>query len=129
MIIKPFTGEYQKGDERILGDSGFVNEVITSAEEKLKKKYQIKAEGYDLEKLTKRVSEITGIGTKEILDSQRDKNRTDARSILCYWAKEELDITQRELALLLNLTPPAISYAVKRGRMIVEKNLLSIKIN
>ncbi len=123
------TGECQKGDERILGDSGFVNEVLASAEEKLKKKYQIKAEGYDLEKLTKRVSEIIGIGTKEIFDSQRDKNRTDARSILCYWAKEELDMTQRELALLLNLTPPAISYAVKRGRMIVEKNLFSIKIN
>ena len=49
------TGEYQKGDERILGDGGFVKEVLASAEEKLKKKYQMKIEGYDLNKLAKRV--------------------------------------------------------------------------
>jgi putative transposase len=122
------TGEYQKGDERILGDGGFVNEVLSNAEEKLKKKYRMKSEGYDLNKLAKRVSEITGIKTGEIYDSQRDKKRTDARSILCFWAKEELGMTQRELALVLNLTPPAISYAVKRGRMLVEKNSYSIKI-
>jgi len=122
------TGEYQKSDERILGDGGFVKEVLANAEEKLIKKCQMKAEGYDLKKLTKRVSEITGISTKKIFDSQRDKKRTEARSILCYWAKEELGMSQRELALLLNLTPPAISYAVKRGRVTVEKNLYSIKI-
>ncbi len=121
------TGEYQKGDERILGDGRFVREILGNADEKLKKKYQMKAEGYDLKKLTERVSEITGISTKEIFESQRDKNRTDARSILCFWAKEELEMTQRELAILLKLTPPAVSYAVKRGKVIVEKNLYSIK--
>ena len=120
------TGNYQKGDERILGDGQFVKEVLANAEEKLKKKYQLTAEGYDFKKLTRRVSEITGISSTQIFDSQRDKKRTDARSILCFWAKEELDMTQRELALVLNLTPPAINYAVKRGRVIVEKNSYSI---
>ena len=105
-----------------------MNEVLSNAEEKLKKKYRMKSEGYDLNKLAKRVSEITGIKTGEIYDSQRDKKRTDARSILCFWAKEELGLTQRELALALNLTPPAISYAVKRGRAIVEKNSYSIEM-
>jgi hypothetical protein len=56
-----------------------------------------------------------------------DKKRTDARSKLCFWAKEGLDMTQRELALALDVTPPAINYAIKRGRMIVEKNSYSIK--
>ena len=123
------TGEYQKGDERILGDGVFVKEVLAAAEEKLKKKCQMKIEGYDLNKLAKRVSEITGINTREIFDGQRDKKRTDARSILCFWAKEELGMTQRELALVLNQTPPAISYAVKRGRAIVEKDLHTIITN
>jgi len=116
------TGEYHKGDERILGDGNFVNEVLASAEEKIKKRYQMKTKGYDLEKLAKRVSEVTCIETTEIFDNQRDGRRTEARSLLCLWAKEELGITQRELALSLNLTPPAVSYMVKRGRMIAEKN-------
>jgi REP element-mobilizing transposase RayT len=114
-------GDYQKGDERILGNGNFVNEVLASAEEKLKKRYQRKAEGYDMEKLAKQVSKATGIDTTEIFDNERDNRRTEARSILCYWAKEELGITQRKLALILHLTPPAVSYAVKRGRIIVNK--------
>jgi len=122
------TGDYQKGDERILGDGGFVKEVLSKTEEKFKKKYRLKAEGYDLKKLVKRVSEITGIRSTQIFDSQRDKKRTDARSILCFWAKEELGMTQRELALELNLTPSAISHAVKRGRTLVEKNAHSIDV-
>lgn len=121
------TGTYQKGDERILGDGRFVKEVLANAEEKFKRKYQLKAEGYDFKKVIKRVSEITGISSTQILDSQRDKKRTDARSILCFWAKEELGMTQRELALALNVTPPAINYAIKRGRMIMEKGSYSIK--
>jgi putative transposase len=121
------TGDYQKGDERILGDGRFVKEVLSKAEEKFKKKYRLKAEGYDLKKLVKRVSEITGISSVQIFDSQRDKRRTDARSILCFWAKDELGMTQRELALELNLTPPAISHAVKRGRTLVEESSYSIE--
>jgi putative transposase len=116
------TGDYQKGDERILGDGNFVNEVLASAEEKLKKSYQMKAEGYDLEKLARRVSEVSGINIAEIFDNQRDSRRTEARSLLSFWSKEELGITQRELALALNLTPPAVSYMVKRGRVIAAKN-------
>jgi putative transposase len=120
------TGDYQKGDERILGDGRFVNEVLSKTEEKYKKNYRLKAEGYNLKNLVERVTEIAGISSKQIFDSQRDKERTDARSILCFWAKDELGMTQRELALALNLTPSAISHAVRRGRTLVEENSYSI---
>jgi putative transposase len=122
------TGDYQQGDERILGDGRFVKEVLSKAEEKFKEKYRLKAEGYDLKKLVKRVSEITGISSAQIFDSQRDKKRTDARSILCFWAKDELGMTQCELALALNLTPSAISHAVKRGRTMVEESSYEIDL-
>jgi putative transposase len=120
------TGDYQKGDERILGDGAFVAEVLAHAEEHLQKKYRIKAKGYDLEKLVGRVAEITNLTQKEILDGTRDKKRTEARSILCFWAKDELGITQSQLAEKLNLTQSAISYAVRRGRILVESNSYSI---
>lgn len=64
------SGAYQKGDERILGDGDFVNEVLSQANEQLQRKYRIQAEGYDLNKLIDRVAEITELSAKEIVDHQ-----------------------------------------------------------
>ena len=116
------TGDYQKGDERILGDGQFVEEVLEKAEEKLKEKYTLKAKGYNIDRLINRVSGLTGLTPEQITDGIRDKKRTEARSILCYWATEKLGITQSELAHVLNRLRSAIVYAVRRGRDIVKAN-------
>ena len=121
------TGDYQKGDERILGDGTFVSEVLERAEERFKEKYQLRARGYNLDKLIKRVVDITKVTRDEMLDSLRDAKRTTARSILCYWATEKLGMPQSELAQLLKRTQSAITYAVRRGKVIVEDNLYRVE--
>jgi putative transposase len=118
--------EYQKGDERILGDGEFVTEVLACAKEKLENKYRMKAKGFDLESLIHRVAELTGLTGDEILDGVRDKKRTDARSILVHWATDQLGITQTRLAQALNLTQSAISHAARRGRTLVKNNQYSL---
>lgn len=120
------TGEYQKGDERILGDGAFVNDVLAKAEEKFKEKYRLKAKGYDLDKLITRVADIIQVTPDAILDSLRDAKRTAARSILCYWATEKLGTSQSQLAQMLKRSQSAITYAVRRGKAIVEKNSYTI---
>jgi len=114
------SGTYQKGDERILGDSNFVEEVLSQADEQLQQNYRMEAEGYDFEKLIQRVAEIMDMHCEKILDSGKDRKRTQARSMLCYWATDQLGITQTELAQLLHLSQPAISQAVGRGRELVK---------
>ncbi len=76
------SGDYQKGDERILGDEEFVAQVLAQAEEQSQHKYRIKAEGYDLDRVIDRVAKITHLSPKEILDAERDRKRAQARSIL-----------------------------------------------
>ncbi len=115
-------GDYQKGDERILGDGDFVSEVLAQAQERMENRCRLAAEGYDFEKLLRRVSQITQITPQQILDTQRDRARTNARSILCYWATDQLGITQSRLSDILKLTQSAISHAVRRGRGLVAKN-------
>ncbi len=114
--------EYQKGDERILGDGEFVTEVLACAKEKLENKYRMKAKGFDLESLIHRVAELNGLTEDEMLDGVRDKRRTDARSILMHWATDQLGITRTKLAEKLNLTQSAISHAARRGRVFVKNN-------
>jgi REP element-mobilizing transposase RayT len=121
------TGDYQKGDERILGDGQFVEEVLKKAEERFKEKYLLKAKGYDLNKLIERAAELTQLVPDQVTDEIRDAKRTKARSILCYWATEKLGMPQSQLALILNRTQSAIVYAVRRGREIVEANSYQIE--
>lgn len=121
------TGDYQKGDERILGDGTFVTEILQKAEERFHEKYRLKAKGYDLGQLIKRVAEITQVSPEEIFDSLRDANRTKARSILCYWATEKFGTPQSQLAQMLNRTQSAITYAVRRGKAIVEDNAYELE--
>ena len=44
-----------KGDERILGDSDFTENVLKAAEEELEEKYDLKARGYDFDRVAQRV--------------------------------------------------------------------------
>ena len=41
--------EHLKGDERILGDSDFVLQVLESAQERMEESYRLSAEGYTFE--------------------------------------------------------------------------------
>ena len=46
-----------KGDQRILGDSGFVCDVLRGADEKFERYYERKRLGYDLNTIEDRVEE------------------------------------------------------------------------
>ena len=82
----------------------FVEEVLSPADEQLQQHYGMKAGGYGFANLLQRVAEITGMHSEEILGSGKDRKRTQARSILCYWATDRLRLSQTELAQLLHLS-------------------------
>jgi len=102
-------GAYQKGDERILAESPFVEQVLSEASEQFERKYRLAAEGFSLEGAGARVAELLAMSPEEVLDSARDHRSVQARSLLCYWATRELGISQNQLAQTLHITQPAIS--------------------
>ena len=120
------SGEYQKGDERILGDGDFVDEVLSKAEEHFEERYRLQVEGYDLDKLIERVGELMGMSPEEIMEKGKERRKVEARGILCYWATDSLGIGQGELAKLLRLTQPAVSQAVRRGKDLIKLQSYSL---
>ncbi len=50
-----------KGDERILGDSDFINQILSEAEEAFHRHYKLKAMGIDLDMVAQRVADIVGL--------------------------------------------------------------------
>lgn len=111
----------QKSDERILGDSRFVEEVLASAREQMEQSYALKAEGYTLDKLTKRVCALMNIGKRELFAMGKDRTRVRARSLFCYFAARELGISQVDLAKRLKLSPSAVTFSVKRGELLARE--------
>lgn len=113
---------FEKSDERILGDGDFVQEVLSAAEEQMERKYALLAEGYDLDKVASKVSELLELRPSEIWAPGKERNRVKARSLLCYWASRDLRMSMAELARRLNLSLAGVSLSVKRGEEIVENN-------
>ncbi len=123
-MIKSFrrANMHLKSDERILGDSEFVESVLKAADESLEKKFHLKSEGFDIRKLADRVAEIFFIDPEEIFQPGKQPVKVRARSLFCYWAVRELGFTMAYLAQKLNISQPAVSVSVRRGEQIVSEN-------
>ena len=104
-----------KGDERILGDSNYVLHVLKEAREGFERKYELKARGYNLEVLARRVSEIFDVTPEEIFSPGKYKKRVQARSVLSYWAVRELGETASCISKRIGISQPAVSLPVERG--------------
>ena len=105
-----------KSDERVLGDSEFVETVLASASEALERKYRLKTEGYSFKSVADRVGEIFGLTPREFIAPGKQPHFVIARSVLAYWAVYELGMTVTEVGLKLGLSQSATSRAVQRGR-------------
>ena len=110
-----------KGDERILGDSQFVETVLKDAQENLERKYRLEAEGYDFVWLVDRVASQLGIERQDVLALGKYPQNVKARSVLCYWATRELGMTTIKLSKKLKLSQPTISQSAKRGQEIARE--------
>jgi putative transposase len=115
-----------KSDERVLGDSDFVERVLKAADEFLERKYQLKSQGYDIDKLADRVSEIFSIKPEEIFKPGKQPVKVKARSLLRYWAVRELGFTMADLAPKLNISQPAVSISARRGERMASENGYSL---
>ena len=119
-------GVAQKSDERILGDSDFVENVLAESKEKLQKKYVLAAKGLGFEQLVEWVSGLTGISMDAMTGPGKERQNVRARSLLCFWAVKELGISLTDLARKLGISVPTVSAAVERGQQIVEREKLEI---
>ena len=113
---------HHKSDERILGESDFVSEILLQSSEKYERKYQLKRLGFDLDRVAMRVSELYGIDPEDILAKGKQRKRVQARSLFCHWAVNELGISLTDLARRIGISVPAVGYSVERGAMIAKKH-------
>jgi len=113
--------DHIKSDERILGDSDFVDSILAQAEEPYTRQCALRRRGYDLEKIAERVAEIYGIKVGEVFARGRQQRRVSARSLFCFWAVREMGNSLASLAIRLGMSPAGVGYAVQRGEAIAHE--------
>lgn len=121
-------GIHQKSDERMLGDSDFVEDVLLRARERLHPKYALASRGIGFEQLAQWVSELTAIPLSVMAGPSKQRQIVKARSILCFLAINGLGIPLTVLAASLRISLPTVSVAVQRGGKIVEREKLDISL-
>ncbi len=114
--------DHIKSDERILGESGFVDQILSLANERYTRQYELKRRGCDLNQIAKKVAEIYSMDTKDVFSKGRQVQKVRARSLLCFWAVRELGMSLADLARALDMSIPGVGYAVERGEAIVRAN-------
>ncbi|MDD2320422.1 MAG: transposase [Geobacteraceae bacterium] len=118
-------GIFQKSDERILGDSSFVESVLAEAEENIASRYVLKSKGIDLPRLQRIAAALTDISPEALAGPSKSRNIVKARILVCYWAARDLGLTMTDIARHLKISVPTVSIAVKKGETLVrEEGLL-----
>ncbi|MDP3980276.1 MAG: transposase [Chlamydiota bacterium] len=103
-------------DERILGDDGFVNEVLSQADEKLEKQEKMRRAGWDMDRLAEAVAEFFEIEKEDLSSKGRNRRMALARAVFAYYACEELGETGVSVATVLGLSRTAVTKAIVRGK-------------
>jgi REP element-mobilizing transposase RayT len=111
-----------KGDERILGDSDFVEAVLKEKDERFERKYRLEALGYDFDTVVERVAEVLSMKPGDILARNKSPQTVKGRRLLCYWANRELGMTTRDISKRLGICQSAVSRASARGEKLAEEN-------
>ena len=115
-----------KGDERILGDSDFVMEVLKASEEEMERRYRLRVEGYDLQRLAGKVARDLGLEAEDLLRPGKYGGVVEGRDLVCYWAVRELGWSVTDIAKRIGISQPAVSYAVRRGERTVRERGLQL---
>lgn len=120
-------GIFQKSDERMLGDSRFVESALAEAEEKMASRYALKSKGVDLPLLQRIAASLTGISPEAVAGPSKSRNLVKARILVCYWAARDLGFTMTDIARYLKVSVPTVSSAVKKGERLVREEGLHLQ--
>jgi hypothetical protein len=105
-----------KGDERVLGDSDFVETMLSGANEQLANPTYLRSLGLNFEKVVARVAELLDVDTHAVLARDKTPRSVLARRLLCHFAHNELGLTTIDIAKRLGINQSVVSRAARLGR-------------
>lgn len=108
----------------VIGDREFVCSVIQKNEENIRLSRSIR-ENWTLDKVILKVAKMHGVNEKEILTRSRLTKGSDVRKKFAFISCRLLGFSLSEVAKYLDVSGPCVSWAVKKGEELVDKEEIS----
>jgi chromosomal replication initiation ATPase DnaA len=105
-----------KSDERILGRSEFVEQVLREAGEEWETRSRLGRRGKNLRWIIEKVAGGFGVDTDDLKSGSRSRKVAKARAAICYIAVREFCLSCAAVAKELMISPSAVSKSAVRGR-------------
>jgi REP element-mobilizing transposase RayT len=115
-----------KGDRRILGDSGFIEKVVSDSRESFDTRYALQREGWDFERILQRAGAVCGVTPEQVLSGGRQRPGSMARALTCYWAVRRLGLPSIEMARRFGISTAAVSKAIERGESLAANKKINL---
>lgn len=120
--------EYWRGDERLLGDSGFVDDVLRAAEESLERRERLLRQGWTLDRVISGVCGLLNIKEPAVYLKGREDAKSHAKALICYLANKEIGMRGIEIARRLGMSNVAVSKNIRKGIFVAkEKGIDSVE--
>jgi len=110
--------EREKGDARILGSGDFVGETLQQAERSFERKYLPKR---PIEELVEIVAGKLGLKPELICSGNRQRQYSEARSMLAWLAVEEVGHPAAEVARFLGISRVGVLLSLEKAKDICQK--------
>lgn len=107
------------GDERILGDTAFVTEVLRTDNLSMDRATLRSRQGWTLDKLIQHTCGLYQIEEQNLLRKARSDQCSKAKALICLWGTDELGLTATAIAERLQISQQAVSTWIRKGRHLV----------
>jgi len=118
--------DHTKGDERILGDSNFIEKVLKAADEQMGRREQMLNAGWNLDKLVESVCTYMSINKEELLKKGRKNKISKAKEMIAYLGCKELGVKRTEIAKILGTTKQSVCRAIIQGQALLKGDGLKL---
>ena len=103
------TGEKVYSDERVLGSSGFVDNVLLEADEKVRLTLRLNRKITDLNLLAEKICEKAGIDASDLRSGSRKRPIAKARKLFTQIAVRKMGYSGAKAARFLGVTTSAVN--------------------
>ncbi len=117
---------FLRSDERMLGDSEFVQTVLEQAKEDENFHRKLQSSGITESEVRNEVSKIFHIEPEKIVSQTKDRTVVQARRLYCFWLIDEPGFSMTKVAKILDSSVSTISRSVKIGESISKEKGLQL---